>query len=147
MMKNLLIDRDLTSLINNKKLQAILAIVPIALFLLAILSYFGIFFSMFNTLDTQLGHIGNSKSLLTAFLGNLIIFIFLVLMSFFIGIVSFVFFIVHALKNPNLTKNDDRLLWILAIIFSNVFGIFFYWLIQIKRKNPRPIVDLFSNEV
>ena len=76
MMKNLLIDRDLTSLLNNPKLQATLAIVPITLFVLGLLSYFGIFYSMFNTLDAQLGHMGNSKSLLSALLGNLIIFIF-----------------------------------------------------------------------
>ena len=75
-MKNLLIDRDLTSLLNNPKLQAILAIVPVTLFILGLLSYFGIFFSMFSTIDAQLGHMGNSKSLLSALLGNLIIFIF-----------------------------------------------------------------------
>jgi len=44
-MKNLLIDRDLTSLLNNPKLQATLAIVPITLFVLGLLSYFGIFYS------------------------------------------------------------------------------------------------------
>ena len=76
MMKNLLIDRDLTSLLNNPKLQATLAIVPITLFVLGLLSYFGIFYSMFSTLDVQLGHSGSSKSLLSALLGNLIIFIF-----------------------------------------------------------------------
>ena len=67
-MKNLLIDRDLTSLLNNPKLQAILAIVPVTLFILGLLSYFGIFFSMFSTIDAQLGHMGNSKSLLSALL-------------------------------------------------------------------------------
>ena len=146
-MKNLIVDRDLTSLLNNPKLQAILAIVPVTLFILGLLSYFGIFFSMFSTIDAQLGHMGNSKSLLSALLGNLIIFIFLVLMSFFTGVISFVYFIVHAVKNPNLIKSDDRLLWIIAIIFGNGLGIFVYWLSQIKRKDPRPIIDLYTDEI
>ena len=141
-MKNLLVDRDLTSLLNNPKLQAILAIVPITLFILSLLSYFGIFFSMFSTLDAQLGHMGSSKSFLSALLGNLIIFIFLVLMSFFTGVISFVYFVVHAVKNPNLIRSDDRLIWIIAIIFGNGLGIFVYWLMQIKRKDHRPIIDL-----
>ncbi|MBO6211754.1 hypothetical protein SAMN05421738_102122 [Algoriella xinjiangensis] len=146
-MKNLLIDRDLTSLLNNPKLQAILAIVPVTLFILGLLSYFGIFFSMFSTIDAQLGHMGNSKSLLSALLGNLIIFIFLVLMSFFTGVISFVYFVVHAVKNPNLIKSDDRLFWIIAIIFGNGLGIFVYWFSQIKRKDPRPIIDLYTDEI
>ena len=146
-MKNLIVDRDLTSLLNNPKLQAILAIVPVTLFILGLLSYFGIFFSMFSTIDAQLGHMGNSKSLLSALFGNLIIFIFLVLMSFFTGVISFVYFIVHAVKNPNLIKSDDRLLWIIAIIFGNGLGIFVYWLSQIKRKDPRPIIDLYTDEI
>jgi hypothetical protein len=146
-MKNLLVDRDLTSLLNNPKLQAILAIVPITLFILGLLSYFGIFFSMFSTIDAQLGHMGSSKSLISTFLGNLIIFIFLVLMSFFTGVISFVYFIVHAVKNPNLIKSDDRLIWIVAIIFGNGLGIFVYWLLQIKRQDPRPIIDLYTDEI
>ncbi len=146
-MKNLLIDRDLTSLLNNSKLQAILAIVPITLFVLGLLSYFGIFFSMFSTLDAQLGHMSNSKSLLSALLGNLIIFIILVLMSFFTGVISFVYFIVHAVKNPYLIKSDDRLLWIIAIIFGNGVGIFVYWYFQIKRKKPRPFIDLYTDDI
>lgn len=146
-MKNLLVDRDLTSLLNNPKLQAILAIVPITLFILSLLSYFGIFFSMFSTLDAQLGHMGSSKSFLSALLGNLIIFIFLVLMSFFTGVISFVYFVVHAVKNPNLIRSDDRLIWIIAIIFGNGLGIFVYWLMQIKRKDPRPIIDLYTDEL
>ncbi len=146
-MKNLIVDRDLTSLLNNPKLQAILAIVPITLFILSLLSYFGIFFSMFSTLDAQLGHMGSSKSFLSALLGNLIIFIFLVLMSFFTGVISFVYFVVHAVKNPNLIRSDDRLIWIIAIIFGNGLGIFVYWLMQIKRKDPRPIIDLYTDEL
>ncbi|GGE89700.1 Phospholipase_D-nuclease N-terminal [Chishuiella changwenlii] len=147
MIKNLLIDRDLTSLLNNPKLQAILAIVPITLFVLGMLSYFGIFYSMFSTIDSQLGHVGSSKSLITAFLGNLFIFILLVLTSFFTGIISFVYFIVHALKNPQLIKTDERLIWIITIIFGNVLGIFAYWLTKIKRRKPRPIIDLYTDDI
>ena len=111
-----ILDRDLTSLLNNPKLQTILAIIPLAIFLLAMLSYLIIFFSLFGTLDSQMNHDGASKSMLTSLLGNLIIFIFLVFLGFFVGVISFVYFIVHAVKNPNLIESEDRLLWILAII-------------------------------
>ena len=142
-----ILDRDLTSLLNNSKLQAILAIVPLAIFILAILSYFIIFFSLFGTIDSQLGHEGTNKSMLTSLLGNLIIFIFLVFLGFFVGVISFIYYVVHAVKNPNLIESDDRLLWILAIILGNGIGVFVYWLSQIKRKDPRPIIDLYNDEL
>lgn len=142
-----ILDRDLTSLLNNSKLQAVLATIPLAVFLLAMLSYFIIFFSLFGTLDSQLASDGTSKSMLTSLLGNLIIFIFLVFIGFFIGVISFIYYVVHAVKNPNLMESDDRLLWILAIILGNGLGVFIYWLYQIKKKDPRPIIDLYDEEL
>jgi len=142
-----ILDRDLTSLLNNTKLQTILAILPIAIFTLAMLSYFIIFFSLFGTIDSQLQHDGTSKSMLSSLLGNLIIFIFLVFIGFFVGIISFVYYIIHAVKNPNLTESDDRLLWILAIILGNGVGIFIYWIFQIKKQDPKPIIDLYNNDL
>ena len=142
-----ILDRDLTSLLNNSKLQAVLATVPLAVFLLAMLSYFIIFFSLFGTLDSQFASDGTSKSMLTSLLGNLIIFIFLVFIGFFIGVISFIYYVVHAVKNPNLMESDDRLLWILAIILGNGIGVFIYWLYQIKKKDPRPIIDLYDEDL
>ena len=142
-----ILDRDLTSLLNNSKLQAVLATVPLAVFLLAMLSYFIIFFSLFGTLDSQFASDGTSKSMLTSLLGNLIIFIFLVFIGFFIGVISFIYYVVHAVKNPNLMESDDRLLWILAIILGNGLGVFIYWLYQIKKKDPRPTIDLYDEDL
>lgn len=142
-----ILDRDLTSLLNNTKLQTILAILPIAIFTLAMLSYFIIFFSLFGAIDSQLSHEGASKSMLSSLLGNLIIFIFLVFIGFFVGIIAFVYYVVHAVKNPNLTESEDRLIWILAIILGNGIGIFIYWLVQIKSKDPKPLIDLYNEDL
>lgn len=142
-----ILDRDLTSLLNNPKLQAILAIVPLSIFILAMLSYFVIFFSLFGTIDSHLGNEVTSKSMLTSLLGNLIIFVFLVFLGFFVGVISFIYYVVHAVKNPNLIESEDRLLWILAIILGNGIGVFIYWIYQIKRKDPRPIIDLYNDDL
>ena len=142
-----ILDRDLTSLLNNSKLQAILATIPLAIFILAMLSYLVIFFSLFGTIDSQLGHEGASKSMLVSLLGNLVIFIFLVFLGFFVGVISFIYYVVHAVKNPNLIDSDDRLLWILAIILGNGIGVFVYWIYQIKKKDPRPIIDLYDEDL
>ncbi|RLZ12043.1 hypothetical protein [Faecalibacter macacae] len=142
-----ILDRDLTSLLNNSKLQTVLAIIPLAIFILAMLSYFVIFFSLFGTIDSQLGHEGASKSMLVSLLGNLVIFIFLVFLGFFLGVISFIYYVVHAVKNPNLMESDDRLLWILAIILGNGIGVFVYWIYQIKKKDPRPIIDLYDEDL
>lgn len=142
-----ILDRDLTSLLNNSKLQTVLAIIPLAIFILAMLSYFVIFFSLFGTIDSQLGHEGASKSMLVSLLGNLVIFIFLVFLGFFVGVISFIYYVVHAVKNPNLMQSDDRLLWILAIILGNGIGVFVYWIYQIKKKDPRPIIDLYDEDL
>jgi amino acid transporter len=140
-----ILDRDLTSLLNNTKLQTILAILPIAIFTLAMLSYFIIFFSLFGTIDSQLNNEVTSKSMLSSLLGNLIIFIFLVFIGFFVGVISFVYYIIHAVKNPNLIDSEDRLLWILAIILGNGVGIFIYWIFQIRKKDPKPIIDFHTD--
>lgn len=142
-----ILDRDLTSLLNNSKLQAILATIPLAIFILAMLSYLVIFFSFFGTIDSQLGHEGASKSMLVSLLGNLVIFIFLVFLGFFVGVISFIYYVVHAVKNPNLIESDDRLLWILAIILGNGIGVLVYWIYQIKKKDPRPIIDLYDEDL
>ncbi len=142
-----ILDRDLTSLLNNTKLQTILAILPIVIFCLAMLSYFIIFFSLFGTIDSQLNNEVTSKSMVSSLLGNLIIFIFLVFIGFFVGIISFVYYIVHVVKNPNLVDSEDRLLWILAIVLGNGPGIFIYWVFQIRRKDPKPTIDFHDNYV
>ena len=142
-----ILDRDLTSLLNNTKLQSLLAILPLFIFCLAMLSYFVIFFSLFGTIDSQLNYEGTSKSMLYSLLGNLIIFIFLVFIGFFVGIISFVYYVIHAVKNPNLIESEDRLLWILAIILGNGPGIFIYWIFQIRKKDPKPIIDFHNNYI
>lgn len=142
-----ILDRDLTSLLNNSKLQTLLAILPLAIFILAMLSYFIIFFSLFGTIDSHINHDVTSKSMVSSLLGNLIIFIFLVFIGFFIGVISFIYYVVHAVKNPNLTDSENRLLWILAIILGNGIGVFIYWIYQIKKQNPKPVIDLYDENL
>ncbi len=138
-MKKILDDSDLSSLMNNYRLQTTLALVPNLFFILTITSYLAIYYSLFS-------YIGDSKGLVYGLLGNLFIFIVLAFFSFFTGLISFIYYIFHVVKNPNLQQHDNRLLWIIGVVFGMGFGTLVYWWTQIKRKDPKPIIDLYTND-
>lgn len=70
-------------------------------------------------------------------LGNLIL---LSLFSIVVIVISMVYFIIHALHNPNLKNSNAQIIWILVIILINTFGGMIYWLAEIIAKKPKPII-------
>ncbi|WP_395091164.1 hypothetical protein ACF3NR_08885 [Vaginella massiliensis] len=144
-MKKIILDKDLSALMNNYRLQTALALVPNLLFILTVISYFAIYYSLFNYIGEKKA-IETSTSLINSLLGNLFIFMILAFFSFFTGVISFIYYIFHVVKNPQLHQQDQRLLWIVGVVFGMGLGTLIYWWAQIKKKNPRPMIDLFAEE-
>ncbi len=138
-------DNDLSSLMNNYSLQTTLALVPNLLFVLSFTSYCAIYYSLFNYIG-EAKALETSTGLINGLLGNLFIFMILAFFSFFTGLISFIYYVFHVVKNPNLTEQDNRLLWIIGVVFGMGFGTLIYWWTQIKNKDPKPIIDLYSSE-
>ena len=62
------------------------------------------------------------------------------------SITAMIYFIVHAVNNKKVTS-DERLIWILVIIFANVLAFPVYWFMRIKNdKSTPPATQDFSSQ-
>jgi len=118
---------------NNKFLQRFAALSPLIFVFLIILSY--IFFIV--TMLVGASHPPKPE----LFYVGLGIFIITVILSCIVSIFSLVFYVIHALKNPNLEQNNSKIAWILVIVLVNGLGALIYWIAEVEFKKPRPIVE------
>src|SRR5690606_1530306 len=112
--------------------QGFLAITPIILFILIFVAYFMFIFSV-------VAKGGDSESQIMTGLG---MFILIAVLTAIISIMSFVYFLIHAAKNPNLDNNNSsmRVVWILIIVLVSGIGPLIYWIAEIESKKPRPVI-------
>lgn len=126
-------------MLNNQKLQSFLAIAPLVSFLLIFVAYFFFFISMFTHLEPN--EINNPNQSPLSFIGGMFAFVILFFCTIILFLFSLIYFILHASKNPNLEgEGNMRLVWILIIVLVNGIGSFIYWLIEIRNKNPKPVI-------
>lgn len=123
-------------LLNNKSLQAFLALTPMILFILSIICYFAFFLSMFMNMEQMEK---SNEPPMEIFIGMGAFFV-LFFVAMFLSLFSLIYFVLHAAKNPNLQEGNMRIVWILIIIFISGIGNIVYWFAEIKSKNPRPII-------
>ena len=125
-------------MLQSKFWQAFFALAPIFLFIFLFVGYFVFVFSIV----TQLPELENSNDLdsVSLIFGNLIWFFLVVMLAVIISLGSLIFYIVHAVQNPNLKENNLLIVWILLIIFLNGIGQMIYWIVEIisKRKLEAP---------
>lgn len=119
-------------MINSKFWQAFFAIAPLASFFVIIAAYFIFIASLIGSQGTFGGHFDpDSGAGVMTLVGFLFTVIFLVIG---ISLGSLVFYIVHAVKNPNMQQNNLLLVWILLFIFANGIGQLIYWIVEILGK-------------
>jgi hypothetical protein len=133
-------------MLNNSKLQTFLAIGPLILLFICTIGYFGFIFSILG-FSTQQGNnieiMENSDVFPLTFAVGMGVFLALFFVTCAISIFSWIYFILHAAKNPNfdLVENQNmRLIWILILVLVSGLGTLVYWIVEIKSKNPRPII-------
>lgn len=117
-------------MLHNKFWQGFFALAPLITLFIALLAYFIFLFFVFQHMpDTELAYGDNF-----GILGGIGIFIILIAFAVLLSIASLVFFIVHAVQNPNLKENNLLLVWILLFFFANGIGQLVYWLVEIVTK-------------
>ena len=124
-------------MIHNKYWQAFFALSPIIILFIMMLGYFIFLFSLFSNIPELERSHDEPPELILEWIGSFMIVIFLVVL---LSIASLVFFIVHAVQNPNLKQGHMLLLWILLFIFVSGLGQLIYWLVEIVSKrseNPQ----------
>ena len=120
-------------MIESKFWQAFFALAPFIGLVLLIGGYAVFMISLIGNLE----ELENSDQPPMAFFGGLGIFMFMIFLMVIISIGSLVFYIVHAVKNPDLQHNNLLLVWILLFIFASGIGQLIYWIVEIVGKNKR----------
>ncbi|MBC2839364.1 hypothetical protein [Robiginitalea sp. SC105] len=117
-------------MLNNKFWQGFFALAPLAGLMLLFAGYAVFIFAILGNIDGLEDQGGPPAS----FLGGLGLFFLIVVLMVLISLGSLVFYIVHAVKNPNLQHNNLLLVWILLFIFANGIGQLIYWVVEILGK-------------
>ena len=112
---------------SSKILLGILSLVPIALLIFMFAYMFMYFIPEMIRLE-ELGAEPDAKSIIQTF-GSFFVFIILINVLY-LGFM--IYFIVHVVKDKN-ASSEDRLLWILLLIFLNIIVFPIYWYFRIWR--------------
>lgn len=119
-------------MIHNKFWQAFFALVPIILGLLSVIVY--IFFIINLVTDIQevesMGHEPSPQMILGNIAGLMGFIIFFII----ICLASLIFYVVHAVQNPNLEGNNMLIVWIILFFFFGGISQLIYWIVEIVGK-------------
>lgn len=121
-------------MLHNKFWQAFFALAPIIILFVALIGYFIFLFSLLS----HLPQVENEQNVSGMFImGNIGVFLLLVFMIIFLSVASLIFYIFHAVQNPNLQENNLLIVWILLFVFVGGIGQLIYWIVEIigKRRN------------
>ena len=123
-------------MLQNKFWQGFFALAPIIMVFFLIAAYFVFLIFMFNDIE-QLGDPDDVSA--SVVLGNLSIFLVFVFVMILVSFGSLIYYIVHAVRNPNLKQNNLLLVWILLFFFANGLGQLIYWLVEVIPKRERSV--------
>jgi len=123
-------------MLQNKFWQAFFALAPIITLFIAISFYLGALIYFFSHMP-ELENSGNVSA--SAILGNIWVFIIFIFIAFLISMGSLVFYIVHAVQNPNLKENNLLMVWILLFIFVGGISQLLYWVIELLNKRNNTV--------
>lgn len=123
-------------MLQNKFWQAFFAIAPLVMVFIILIAYFFFVFSMVS--NAQEFEQSNEPPM--ALFANLGGFLIVILLAVLISLGSLIFYIVHAVQNPNLKENNLLIVWVLLFIFVGGIGKLIYWIVEIigKRKLMSP---------
>ena len=118
-------------MLHSKFWQAFFALVPFIVFFILFCAY-GIFLiTLFNQAPELEADPDKVPFVVFGSLGTFFALIFIVI---FLSLASLVFYIVHAVQNPNLKGNNLLIVWILLFIFVGGISQLLYWIIEIVNK-------------
>ena len=123
-------------MLHNKFWQAFFALVPLIIFFLLFVGYAIFFITLFNQAPELEADPDKVPFFVFGSLGSFLFFIFL---AIFLSLASLVFYIVHAVQNPNLQGNNLLIVWIILFIFIGGISQLLYWIIEIVNKRNETV--------
>lgn len=118
-------------MLHSKFWQAFFALVPIIICFIIFFAYAVFLITLFNQAPEL--EADPDKVPFVVF-GGLGTFFFLLFLVIFLSLASLVFYIVHAVQNPNLKGNNLLVVWIILFIFVGGISQLLYWIIEIVNK-------------
>ncbi len=118
-------------MIQNKYWQAFFAVAPILFAFVMILGYFGVLLSFIGGISEFPEGVEPAPGY---FIQWIIPFVLVFMLLILLSLASLIFYIIHAVQNPNLKQEHMLVVWIILFIFLNGFGQFIYWLVEIVSK-------------
>lgn len=122
-------------MLQNKFWQAFFALAPIIAFIFIFIGYFVFMFSIFSNIQ----ELEQNSAPPMEFFGGLGFFFIMILLTVLICLGSLIFYIVHAVQNPNLKENNLLVVWVLLFIFVGGIGQLIYWIVEIVGKRNQSI--------
>lgn len=124
-------------MLHSKFWQAFFALAPILIGILSI--GFWMYFVVHLITNIEAAEATGGEVEASMILGNIAWFVTIIMLIILISLSSMVFYIVHAVQNPNLKGNSLLVVWILLFIFVSGIGQLIYWLVEIvgKRDDPK----------
>jgi hypothetical protein len=118
-------------MLQNKFWQAFFALAPLLAIFVILAAYLLFLVSMAGRMyELEVA----AEEAPMAFFGGIGVFLFSIFLGVILSVGSLVFYIVHAVQNPNLKQNNLLLIWILLFVFANGIGQLIYWIIEIVNK-------------
>ncbi|MEX0290427.1 MAG: hypothetical protein AB3N14_15075 [Flavobacteriaceae bacterium] len=121
-------------MLHNKFWQGFFALAPLLVILVAIGAYISFFLSLMQNSMEMEGSGDPSRSFIMGGIGFFMFFIFLAII---LSLSSLIFYILHAVQNPNLKENNLLVVWILLFIFISGIGQLIYWIVEIVSKRNK----------
>ena len=122
-------------MLHNKFWQAFFALAPIIVGIFSIIVY--IFFVINLVTDIQEVEAMGQDPSAQMILGNIAWFMGFIVFLILLCLGSLIFYIVHAVQNPNLKNNNLLIVWILLFIFFSGIGQLVYWIVEIVGKRSQ----------
>ncbi len=116
-------------MLANKNWQTFLAIAP---FVSMILFFIGYGFFIYNILQNITQNADYKPDAI--FVSNIIVIVVLAIIMSIVSLGSLIFYIFHAVKNPNLEQSNTLVVWIILFVLFHSLPILVYWIVEIKNK-------------
>ncbi|MAU26766.1 MAG: hypothetical protein CMH48_13615 [Muricauda sp.] len=126
-------------MLHSKFWQAFFALAPILIGVLSIGFWMYFVVNLITNIETAEASGGEVEA--SMILGNIAWFVIVIMLIILISLSSLVFYIVHAVQNPNLKGNSLLVVWILLFVFVSGIGQLIYWLVEIVGKRNDPKVE------
>lgn len=124
-------------MLQNKFWQAFFALAPIVVGILSIGYYLYFVFDLVS--DIEAAQALGTEPEVGMILGNIAWFMGFVMLILLISLSSLIFYIVHAVQNPNLKDSNLLIVWVLLFVFIGGIGQLMYWLVEIiGKRNEHP---------